>query len=67
MVRYEDAWVDDPVPALGGITPREAVDDPTRRGALLRLLDDVERTQASWTGPGRGMDPDRLRRLLGLA
>ncbi|MEX1164419.1 MAG: SEC-C domain-containing protein [Nitriliruptor sp.] len=68
MASYEDAWVDEPVPALGGATPREAADDPTRRETLLRLLDDVERTRASWTGPGRrGMDPDRLRRLLGLA
>jgi hypothetical protein len=66
MVRHEDAWVDTPLPALGGATPREALDDPTRRQAVLRLLDEFQDTADTWTGVGRGMDPARLRRLLGL-
>ncbi len=67
MTRHEDAWPDTPLPALDGATPREALEDPTRRDVVLRLLDDMQRGQSSWQGPGRGMDPKRLRILLGLA
>jgi len=66
MRQHEDAWVDTALPALGGATPREAVADPTRRDALLRLLDGVERHATAWDSPGRPMDADRLRHLLGL-
>ena len=66
MRDHEDAWVDTALPALQGATPREAAADPTRRDALLRLLDDFERHAAAWDSPGRPMDADRLRRLLGL-
>jgi hypothetical protein len=66
MTRHEDAWPDTSLPALDGATPREALQDPTRRDAVLRLLDDMERTSDTWQGPGRGMDPRRLRTLLGL-
>ena len=59
----ERAWLDDPVPALGGATPREAAADPTRRPDLFRLLD-------SYAAPNLagvvGMDPDRLRSALDL-
>lgn len=58
---YEKSWLDLPIPALAGATPREAADDPTRRGDLLTLLasfpETDERTQ---------MSPARLRRALGL-
>jgi hypothetical protein len=66
MTRHEDAWIDTALPALDGVTPRVAVDDPTRREAVLRLLDDFERHAARWNSPGRPMDAGRLRRLLGL-
>jgi hypothetical protein len=66
MARQEDAWVDTRLPALDGATPREAAADPTRRPTLLRLLEDFDDHAAAWTGPGRGMDADRLRGLLGL-
>lgn len=66
MVRHEDAWVDSELPALDGATPREAADDPTRRPALLRLLDEFEEHARHWDSPGRPMDAKRLRRLLGL-
>ena len=36
MRSYEEQWLDLPVPALAGRTPREA--DPTRRDDLVRLL-----------------------------
>ncbi|MDP9442326.1 MAG: hypothetical protein M3P34_09185, partial [Actinomycetota bacterium] len=61
MREYEERWVDEPVPALGGRSPREAAADPDRRRDLLRLLAEM--------GPGSGpagMDGARVRSLLGL-
>jgi hypothetical protein len=59
---YEQSWLDESIPALGGVTPREAADDPTRRDDLVRLLDSF---------PDAGEDPGqrsvtRLRVALGL-
>jgi tetratricopeptide (TPR) repeat protein len=59
---YEIKWLDEPIPALDGHTPRQAADDPTRRGDLIKLLDTFPTGEAS---PG-GMDADRLRAALGL-
>lgn len=59
---YETRWLDEPVPALAGHTPRQAADDPTRRGDLIKLLDSFP---AGKTARG-GMDADRLRAALGL-
>ncbi len=53
---YEERWVDQPVPALGGRTPREAAGDPRLRQRLEALLDQPST-----------MDDDRLRDLLGLS
>jgi hypothetical protein len=58
----ERRWVDEPVPALRGATPRAARDDPIGRVELERLLASFD---AMPKGPGM-MDPDRLRDLLGL-
>ena len=66
MTRHEDAWIDTELPALDGATPRQAADDPTRRPALVRLLDEFDEHARSWDSPGRPMDAERLRRLLGL-
>ena len=62
MRRYEKQWLDLPVPALDGRTPREAVADPTRR-------DDVRRLLASFpdTDDPTAMSPNRLRTALGLS
>ncbi|MGH9276667.1 MAG: YecA family protein [Acidimicrobiales bacterium] len=63
--RFERQWVDESVPALAGLTPRQASEDPTRRDELRRLI-------ASFPGPeglppgAMTMRPDRLRELLGL-
>lgn len=68
MDAYEVAWVDESIPALGGITPRQALDDPTRRDDLLRLLDRMEE-QEMLLNPDQavmGMRTARLRELLGL-
>jgi len=58
--QHERAWLDDHIPALAGLTPREAAADPTRRPDLIRLLDSFPEG-----GPGQ-MDPARLRAELGL-
>lgn len=62
MRQYEEAWLDEPIPALSGFTPREAAADPTRRPDLIRLLDGFPPTRPEQPG----MDPDRLRAALGL-
>ncbi|MBV8294586.1 MAG: hypothetical protein JOY55_22765, partial [Mycobacterium sp.] len=59
---YETKWLDEPVPALDGHTPRQAADDPTRRGDLIKLLDSFPAGEAA----RGGMDADRLRAALGL-
>ena len=59
---YETKWLDEPIPALDGHTPRQAADDPTRRADLIKLLDTFP---AGGAGRG-GMDADRLRAALGL-
>lgn len=59
---YETKWLDEPIPALDGQTPRRAADDPTRRGDLIKLLDTFPAGEAA----RGGMDADRLRAALGL-
>ena len=59
---YEAKWLDEPIPALDGHTPRQAADDPTRRGDLIKLLDSFPADEDT---PGR-MSAERLRSALGL-
>lgn len=59
----ELVWLDESIPALGGLTPREAVDDPTRGEDLLSLLRELGDMNAAGAN---GFDADRLRGLLGL-
>ena len=61
----EASWVDESIPALGGLTPRQAVADRAARPELEALLDDMawQRRQA---GAGGLMDPARVRALLGI-
>lgn len=66
MAAYEEQWLDMSIPALGGATPREAVEDPQLRGELEGLLDDFEWSAHRHDGPRRGMDARRIRALLGL-
>ncbi|MDZ7731818.1 MAG: SEC-C domain-containing protein [Acidimicrobiia bacterium] len=61
---FERQWCDERVPALDGLTPRQAAADPTRRDALLRLIasfEDVDAPDGAIT-----MRPARLRELLDL-
>jgi hypothetical protein len=59
---YETKWLDEPIPALDGHTPRQAADDPTRRADLIKLLETFPAVEAGTVG----MDPDRLRAALSL-
>lgn len=61
--QLEEQWCDESVPALGGLTPRQAAADPTRRDELRRLLNSFDALATD--GPGM-MRPDRLRELLEL-
>jgi hypothetical protein len=58
---FEQRWLDESVPALGGVTPRQAAADPTRRDDLIRLLDSFP----DGDDPGQ-MSATRLRAALGL-
>jgi len=62
--RCERRWCDESVPALGGLTPRQAADDPTRRSDLTRLIDSFP-SIAPDDGV-IGLRPEQLRALLGL-
>jgi hypothetical protein len=59
---YEAKWLDEHIPALDGHTPRQAADDPTRRGDLIKLLDSFPADDGT---PGH-MSAQRLRSALGL-
>lgn len=69
-------WLDDQIPALGGLTPRQAAADPTRREQLERLLDEFDRRSDGMRhdagdedtiGAPITYDTAALRRELGLA
>ncbi|MGH9225937.1 MAG: DUF1841 family protein [Acidimicrobiales bacterium] len=60
----EDRWIDERIPALGGLTPREAAHDPTRREQLEALLHEFDRRQPP---PGAlTLDTGHIRTALGL-
>lgn len=70
-------WLDHSIPALGGLTPRQAAADPTRREQLERLLAEFDRHDARIRELGTATDgavgapitydTAALRRELGLA
>ena len=64
MREQEERWIDESVPALAGLTPRQAAADPTRREDLLALLHEFDRSPTP--GGAVGFDTARLRVLLGL-
>ena len=66
MSEMEDRWVDESVPALGGLTPRQAKDDPTRREDLLALLREFEQRELPDGAPFATFNVARLRAKLGL-
>ena len=69
--KYERQWVDDPIPALGGKTPRQAAAsaDPALRRRLADLLLEIENAERHMQGSsstGAGMSAARLRQMLGV-
>ncbi|MDQ6840593.1 MAG: SEC-C domain-containing protein [Actinomycetota bacterium] len=57
-------WLDESIPALAGLTPRQAAEDPTRREDLESVLREME--PAAGAVGGQGFDPRRIRRHLGM-
>ena len=67
IAERERIWCDEEIPALGGLTPREAAADPVGREALDRLLGEYGSHVEPDTDPELvAQHPDRLRRLLGI-
>ena len=60
------AWVDESIPALGGLTPREAAAKPSAREQLDLLVRDMENHESRLPAEER-YDFNRLRNELGLA
>jgi hypothetical protein len=58
-------WPDDSLPALDGLTPREAAAQPKYRARLDTLFKEMEYHE-SHEAPGRRFDCGSIRRSLGL-
>ncbi|HTY60383.1 MAG TPA: SEC-C domain-containing protein, partial [Bacteroidota bacterium] len=65
--KHWDAWPDTPVPALRGMTPRQAAKDKLGRELLESLLMEYEMRSAGTGDEFTKVDVDELRRALGLA
>jgi hypothetical protein len=63
--RFYSTWLDQPIPALGGKTPREAANTPKGRSQLQALLKQLEYTEAQ-SSPEDPFDVSTLRAELGL-
>lgn len=63
--RYRTSFLQEPIPALQGLSPREAAKDPAMHGALDALLREHEASVARQVGPD-AVDFEALRRTLGL-
>jgi hypothetical protein len=63
--RYMLDWLDQEIPALGGLTPREAAKSPRSRKDIEVLLRDLENHESRLPESER-FDVDRLRAALGV-
>jgi hypothetical protein len=63
--RHYASWPDEPLPALSGLTPREAAARPAMRRRLRLLLDDMQHGEGSLP-PDQRFDFDELRSALDL-
>jgi SEC-C motif len=76
---FEQRWMEEQIPALGGLTPRQAADDPTRRADLIKLLLQMDgpiagpvkigynaKRMADELGVELGSGPSKRPRLPGL-
>lgn len=60
-------WLDEKIPALGGITPRQAIKDKDGREKVIALLDDFERREKrAHDGLNQLKYVQRVRKQLGL-
>jgi hypothetical protein len=61
-------WLDESIPALGGLTPREAAKTPKGRKRLDALLDDIAGRQGPGDMPPGMFSPDyrKAKKMLGL-
>ena len=61
-------WIDASIPALGGMTPREAVRTPEGRQRVLDLLDYIEDQQRRYPPPPGTFSADysAVKKTLGL-
>ncbi|TAN31316.1 MAG: SEC-C domain-containing protein [Actinomycetota bacterium] len=66
----EDRWLDESIPALGGLSPRQAMNDPTRKEDLIRLLNEFERNETRLKSTKNkqtaGFKTARIRKKLGF-
>jgi hypothetical protein len=63
--RHYATWSDHDLPALDGLSPREAAGQPQYRARLETLLKEMEYLE-SREEPGRRFDFGTIRRELGL-
>ena len=59
-------WLDMPIPALGGQTPRAAARTEDGRARVRALVDDLERMECQRPAHTRRMDVGWVRRELGI-
>jgi hypothetical protein len=64
LEEQEQRWCEEPVPALGGVTPLEAAADPTRRDELQRLI--ASFPAADFSSGIYSLRPEKLRERLDL-
>jgi len=64
--RHWAAWLDEPVPALRGMTPRQAAKDPVGRELLESLLMDFALRNETGKDEITRVDISKLRRGLGM-
>lgn len=65
----ENRWLDESIPALGGLSPRQALNDPTRKDDLIRLLNEFERNEEKIRQSTRsfsGFKAGRIKKKLGI-
>jgi hypothetical protein len=63
---YFDEWPNTKIPALGGLSPRQAARSEKGRAKLEALIDDLELSQNNPDSNMQKIDIDKLRRLCGL-
>ena len=63
---YFEEWPSTKLPALGGLTPLQAVKKGKDRAKVIALIDDIERLQGFSGSEMPKIDLDVLRRRLGL-